>query len=176
MQRQPLPPFRDYMEEIARRSGKLAYRLLDKMFGGYIRVFADFLFIPLDVLSIRENGKGDLDSRLRKLDVAREALEESLTALDELKQEATSNERRHRQAVAELASTLESKESAERKLAAVQKAMEVEVGAFQLLAGVPDVRKERLIGFASGVVASVIASFVFLCLQWLWTRYIGQSM
>jgi len=47
-----------------------------------------------------------------------------------------------------LAATIASKDDAERKLEAVKRLMDQDVEAFQTVAGVSNVRKERMIGVA----------------------------
>jgi multidrug efflux pump subunit AcrA (membrane-fusion protein) len=103
-----------------------------------------------------------IDSRLAKIDLARGALEESLAAIEQLKIEAENNKIEHQKSQRELDEALSSKDDAERKLVAVRSLIAQDIEAFQVVAGVPNVRRERLIGFASGVIASTIATALWV--------------
>ena len=95
-----------------------------------------------------------VDERLSRLDVARSALEESLGALDELKADAEQSRAEYERTRVALEAALASKQDAEHQLAEVRAIMSGEVSAFQRVAGVSDVRKERVIGFFNGILSS----------------------
>jgi hypothetical protein len=66
--------------------------------------------------------------------------------------------------VEELRAAKVDKEAAERELSAVKDAVNVDVEVFRSIARIPDeaqVRRERLIGFITGVLASIIASAIW---------------
>jgi len=102
-----------------------------------------------------------VDERIARIDEARTALAESLEAIDELRVEADVARTEHAAVALALQTTLASKDDAEKKLQSIQRIMDEEVEAFRAVAGVSDVRKERIIGFASGVAASIIATAIW---------------
>ncbi len=104
-----------------------------------------------------------IDARIARLDEARSALSDSLAAIDELRGEAASARAEHAVVLQNLESTLASKDDAEQKLASIRRIISEDVQSFREVAGVSDVRKERLIGFGSGVAASVVATAL-----WAW--------
>ncbi|MDP2214094.1 hypothetical protein [Phenylobacterium sp.] len=151
--------------------------MADKLLGGYIEVFAVVMRAAAEVLGFAvprllwEPPPASIDRRLAKLEVAKAALMESLTAVEELQRQAEEGKVEHERVRAELAATIASKDDAERKLQSIQALITQDVEAFQTLAGVPNVAKERLLGFASGVVASIIASGVMALTVWAWKHF-----
>lgn len=111
------------------------------------------------------------DRRLSRLDDARMAMEDGMAALDELKAEAESQQQRHERTLLQLHRTLVSQETAQQKLDAIQEAMKADVDAFRTLHGVGDPRKERVIGFWTGVAASVVATIVWAVGSWAWGEW-----
>jgi hypothetical protein len=114
-------------------------------------------------LSVGVERKRPVDERIARLDDARAALSEGLDAIDELRQDATRAKAEHAGVVSALETALANRDDAEKKLEAVRGIISQDVNAFREVAGVSDIRKERLIGFASGVCASIIASAI-----WTW--------
>lgn len=96
--------------------------------------------------------------RIERLDEARDALSEGLRAIDELKEDARIAKEDYEKTLASLDSILKSKEDAEQKLASVQGLLDRDVGAMRTVIGIGNINRERLIGFGSGIAASVIAS------------------
>ncbi|WP_070360943.1 hypothetical protein [Duganella sp. HH105] len=114
----------------------------------------------------------NIDQRVARLDEARNALMESLQAIDELRREADGNKLDLARVIAELSAVKVDKAEAERELFAVKKAVDVDVEVFRSIARIPDdaqVKRERLIGFVTGVLASVIASAIW----WAGAKIIG---
>ena len=83
--------------------------------------------------------------------------------IDELRDNAKRAMAEHADVMAALETALSNRQDAEQKLEAIRGIIAQDVTAFREIAGVTDVRKERLIGFASGVCASVLASAL-----WSW--------
>ena len=114
----------------------------------------------------------NIDQRVARLDEARNALMESLQAIDELRHEADCNKKDLTRVVAELSAVRVDKAAAERELFAVKNAVDIDVEVFRSIARIPDdaqVRRERLIGFTTGVLASVIASAIW----WAGAKFIS---
>jgi hypothetical protein len=156
-----------------------AVRLLDRALGGYIEFVASVareLAQALGKTTPRlpwEPSPPSIDQRLAKLEVAKAALMESLSAVEELQRQAEDSKVEHERVRSELAAAVASKDDAERKLEAIQKLIAQDVEAFQTLAGVPNVGKERLLGFVSGVLASIIASSLVALIVWAWKKFVG---
>ncbi len=105
-----------------------------------------------------------IEQRVARLDEARNALMESLQAIDELREEADRNKQDLARVLQELSAAKVDKEAAERELSAVKDAVNVDVDVFRSIARIPDdaqIRRERLIGFTTGVLASIIASAIW---------------
>lgn len=134
-------------------SGKVADVLVG-LSGGPLAILANALTASIFGVSIGLDEKKPVDQRLARLDEARSALSESLSALDELQIEAERSKAEHARTQAALEKALSSKKDAEAQLAEVREIMAGEVSAFQVVAGVTDVRKERLIGFFNGILSS----------------------
>jgi hypothetical protein len=121
------------------------------------------------LLKRTETARRSLDERIDMIDSARANLLEGVRAIDELKAEAERNRRNVADAAQKLAALEASKVSLEQKRQAIAEIIKSDVAAFQTVAGVPTpsmVRRERLIGFVIGVIASVVASgFVWLIVQ-----------
>lgn len=154
-------------------------RLLDRALGGYIEFVGSVVRELAQAFGKAaprlpwEPSPPSIDQRLAKLEIAKAALMESLSAVEELQRQAEDSKIEHERVRSELAAAVASKDDAERKLEAIQKLIAQDVEAFQTLAGVPNVGKERLLGFVSGVLASVIASAVVALIVWVWKKFVG---
>ncbi|MES2833332.1 MAG: hypothetical protein V4707_01345 [Pseudomonadota bacterium] len=133
----------------------LLFSAVEVVFGRYVKLFSNFTKAAFG-LEIRL-GEQPRDERLRRLDDAQGALAEGLAALDELKRDAVRSQQEFERAATRLEATLASKISAESKLIEVRKLMSADIDAFRRMAGI-DPQKERVVGFISGVVASLIAA------------------
>lgn len=130
------------------------------------RVSVSIMGVPLlDFAELK--AKRTFDERIKRLDDAREALVEGIEAISALSNEAQAVKEDHARIVAELKEVTESKADTEKKLAEIKAITNREVAAFQTLAGVTDVRRERLIGFASGIAASTVATALWLLGSWV---------
>lgn len=118
---------------------------------------ADFLGIEI---SISEK-PGSIDDRLKKLEIAKQNLKEGLTAIEELETQAEKNKKEVEDALAKINTLTANKNNLEEELKLIKQVISSDVNAFQKIAGVPTVKqigKERILGFISGVIASVVAS------------------
>lgn len=167
------------IEKVAALLAQGFYRASDKLLGGYIELVASGIREIARALGHApprlpwEPPPPSIDQRLAKIEVAKAALVESLSAVEELQRQAQDSKVEHERVRAELATAVASKDDVERKLQAVQKLIAQDVDAFQALAGVPNVGKERFIGFVSGFLASIIASGVVALIAWGWNRFAG---
>ena len=112
-------------------------------------------------ISFGREAELSIDDRIRKIDKARENLVDGLAAIDELRQSAEQNKKEVQQALGQLAQLEEDKRNLQAKLESTRQIIGSDVQAFRDIAGIPSpsaVRRERVIGFVSGVVASVVAS------------------
>jgi flagellar hook-basal body complex protein FliE len=135
---------------------------LDLATGGLIEPFANGIIKA--IIGIDNNQKDEskpIDQRIARLDEAKAALNESLEAIEKLRTDAETALNEHAAVVEALNTALSNKVDAEQKLASIRNIINQEVKAFQTVAGVPNVRQERTIGFFSGVLASIVASGVW---------------
>ena len=109
-------------------------------------------------VSVGVERRRPVDERIARLDEARAALSEGLDAIDELREDAKRAKSEHASVLTALETALANRDDAEKKLEAIRSIIAQDVNAFREVAGVSNIRKERLIGFASGVCASVLAS------------------
>lgn len=113
-----------------------------------------------------------VDHRVARLDEARNALMEGLQAIDELREEADRNKQDLAKALTELSNVQVNKATAERELNAVKEAVSVDIEVFRSIARIPDeaqIRRERLVGFVTGVLASIVASIIW----WAGSKLVG---
>ncbi|MDT5063229.1 MAG: hypothetical protein QOH63_3688 [Acidobacteriota bacterium] len=105
--------------------------------------------------------KGSIDERIAKIDAAKANLLEGLKAIDELKAAAESNKKEAEIALKQIATLEENKAGLQKELEAIKSVVQSDVDAFRKIAGVPSqatIRRERIIGFISGVIASTISA------------------
>lgn len=112
----------------------------------------------------------DVIALAAKLDVARDALAESLGAIDQMKKDAQAAKEEYDATNASLQAILGSSQDAKVKLANIRAAMKQDVDAFQALAGVPNVKRERWVAFFAGVLASTVSTIVVALVVWGWSR------
>jgi uncharacterized phage infection (PIP) family protein YhgE len=102
-----------------------------------------------------------LDERIGKLDAARRNLADGIAAIDQLKVEAEKSKTEVAAAALQVEQLSQDKKSLSSKLTAMQSVLHADVDAFRQVAGVPttaSVRRERIIGFVSGIAASLVAA------------------
>ena len=102
-----------------------------------------------------------IDDRIEKLDDAKVALSQGLEAIDELRTDASRHKKEVQKALEELGTLSTETEELEAKKESIAKVLESEVSAFRDVAGIPSVlqrRRDKVLGFASGVIASMVAS------------------
>lgn len=157
------------LNELSIRLQRVLLWLARKYAGVFIGIIEAFLDVNLNVIVGEESvEKRHIDDRLARLDVAKEALSESLAAIEELQLEAAETKRAYEASVHELKTILVSRADAEAKLVAIRQMMAQDVDAFRELAGVPDIRRERWIAFWGGVLASTVSAAVVALLVWGW--------
>ncbi len=125
-------------------------------------------------LRLKEEAEKSADERLALIDAARTNLAQGIQAIDELRKEAADNKKKIEDAAAQLARLQSDKESLEHQRDEVKKLVATDITTFQQLAGVPSpaaIRRERFIGFASGIIASVVASGVVWGLKQLYDHF-----
>lgn len=137
-------------------------------------IYTDFIAKVLKQIRFTVTGSGvqisfdrraelSLDERIRKIDKARENLVDGLAAIDELRQSAEESRNQVKQAFEQLIQLEKNKEDLQSRLRATEQIIESDIQAFREVAGIPSpatVRRERVIGFVSGIVASTVASGV----------------
>ncbi len=114
-----------------------------------------------------------VDDRLVKLDVARSSLNQALSAIDELKKQADHNKKEADLALQDVLALEEDKE----ELEADRRFIASDVERFKKLAGVRSSsgrRRDKIAGFISGVIASIIATSLISLGVWVYRQYIPQ--
>lgn len=110
-----------------------------------------------------ESATESIDERIAKIDAAKANLVEVLAAIDELRDAAEQNRHDAEAALRQLERLERDKSSLEEELAAVRGVIDTDVNTFKRIAGIPsenDIRRERVLGFITGVASSVVASGV----------------
>jgi ABC-type transporter Mla subunit MlaD len=157
--------------------------MIDSILAAYIELVAKLLRrLRFNVgitgisISLNEQAEESIDQRIAQLDSARSNLAKGISAIDELKGEAEKN----KAAAAEMAETISGLQADRDRLAneleAIRSVMDTDVKAFREVAGVPtsrDVKRERVVGFVSGVLASAVASGVVIGLSALFSQLLS---
>lgn len=130
------------------------------------------------IVSIDEETNNNTTERLKKLDEARESLIEGLQAIEELKEEANLNKIEADKALQKILELENNKASLEEELQHVQSLIKADVSTFRKVAGISDadIKKERILGFISGVLASIIASIIIGSVVWGFKTYIKPTI
>ncbi|MBC7996550.1 MAG: hypothetical protein IAF58_01305 [Leptolyngbya sp.] len=141
--------------------------------GNLVNSFINFIYQIIKGLRIRIDGTAieisveteqyvsSLDERIAKLDLAKANLIEGLNAIDELKHTAELNKKEVEIAVHQISQLENDKSLLQKELESIKVVVQSDVNAFRKVAGVlgpAEIRRERLIGFISGVIASLTAS------------------
>jgi hypothetical protein len=120
----------------------------------------------------------DVDQRIAKIETARQNLLEGLEAIDDLKATAEANKVEVERVLADVARLKQDKKLIANEVESIRKIATSDIQTFRKVAGIlgpAEVRRERVTGFISGVVASVLASGVVAMLIWagkhLWRLY-----
>lgn len=105
-----------------------------------------------------------IDERIKKIDSARENLTEAIAAIDELRSQANSNKKDLQDALQRISEAEKQRQSLTEEIATVRQLAQADTQSFRRIIGLPtraDAWRERLIGFASGIIASIIASIIY---------------
>lgn len=152
----------------------LWFELFDRILGARVRLQGDESGLSVS-LERPDNRVGSVDERIAKLDVAREHLADALFAIDGLKHSAEDSKVELAELQRRFAVLEEQKVSAETKLAGIKEVTRTDIEAFRTLAGIPNVRRERLIGFVSGLTASLIATALIFLVKYGWGHIFGSG-
>jgi hypothetical protein len=104
---------------------------------------------------------------------------EGLRAIEDLKQLAEANKKEAGDAIDQLDRLSRDKTHLEQELKAIRSVVNSDVTAFQRVAGVlgpAEIRRERLLGFVSGVIASITASGIVGLMVWFAKHYVLQRL
>lgn len=110
-------------------------------------------------------GAKSIDERLSKIDSAKKALMESLSAIEELKKEAVNNKKEFEKTILDLNKIKTDKTTLETEYHSLKQLSSRELDSLKAILGIPDKNKERLIGFISGIIASLIASAIIFLIS-----------
>lgn len=112
-------------------------------------------------IAYEDEAQQSLDERIEKLDAARRNLADGISAIDQLKLEAEKSKTEVAAAALQVEKLSRDKTSLSSRLSAMQSVLDADVDAFRQVAGVPTtaaIRRERIIGFVSGIAASLVAA------------------
>lgn len=112
-------------------------------------------------VELRDEAKRSIDERIGLIDAARANLVDGVRAIDELRAEAERQRRQAQEALAQVSALQQDKAALEKQRQALKTVIQSDVESFREVAGIPSrsaIRRERVVGFISGVLASVVAS------------------
>lgn len=118
---------------------------------------------------------GSIDDRIAQIDSAREHLADALEAIDHLKQSAEHSKTELAHLQQRFAALEEKKANAESRLEKVKEATRTDVETFRTLAGIPNIKKERLVGFVSGIFASLVAAGLIFVIGFVLKHYFSSG-
>lgn len=160
---EPYGPLANLMLAVAR---ELINRL-DRVLGVLIGPVGQSLGKAIQRVTLKLYGveleaqRAPVDARLAKLDTARAALEESLSAISDLQEEGIRAKAEHEAAKARLQQVLRNKGDAEKQLAEVRAFYDRDMTTFRQLAGTPNMAVERVVAFGLGILASTVATVLW---------------
>lgn len=111
-----------------------------------------------------------IDDRIRKIDLARENLSDAIRAVDDLRTEADANKKELGEAIARFELLQNQKAELDSQLESLRAIAQVDTNSFRQIVGLPtktDIWRERLLGFGSGILASIVASVIIIIIQGL---------
>lgn len=123
-------------------------------------------------IAYEEEAQQTLDERIGKLDAAKRNLADGIKAIDQLKLDAEKSKTEVAAAALQIEQLSQDKASLSSNLEAVRSVLNADVAAFRQIAGVPTaatIRRERIIGFVSGVAASLVAAGLIWGSAKLWS-------
>lgn len=160
-----------------RKAGNDTFRVLFYLFRAYFRA------VEITTRAINPNSRsveilsafiakmGDdpsvtIDDRIKKIDAARDNLEDAIRAIDDLRIQADNNKRDLAHAMMLIQEAEDQKEVLGKQLETLKHVASADTEAFRQIVGLSkrDVWIERFYGFGSGIVASVIASVIYVLL------------
>jgi hypothetical protein len=150
-----------------------------KAFGIYGEIGKDVIRIAFQIFGVQlpvELQRDPIDKRLNRLDEAREALSETLTAVDELRDEIEVGRRDHQRILAELSRTLESKETADSKLSSLRELIETDQDTLREITAPQNVVRQHTIGFILGILASLAAAGLVYAGPKIMTAFIDRDI
>ncbi|MCB1589223.1 MAG: hypothetical protein KDI56_10010 [Xanthomonadales bacterium] len=118
----------------------------------------------------KEDPVEGIDERIAKIEIAKELLIQAVATMDDLRKTAESNKREVRATLAQLQEVGGKREAAKSELMQVRRLASADIEVFRKVAGIPSpaqIRRERLLGFVLGVLASIAATAIW----WLASRY-----
>ncbi|QNO27510.1 hypothetical protein EEB18_000450 [Sphingopyxis sp. OPL5] len=103
-----------------------------------------------------------VDERIAHIDTARQSLTSALSALNEMKEEATQRKSDLEALLENLKSVKFEHQSEAQKLESIRRMKAEEISGFQEMAGIGSKNVERIIGFVGGIFASLIATALWV--------------
>jgi hypothetical protein len=143
-------------------------RLISILIDNYFEIFSRVvnklsLVVDKSGISIKKDNTSSIDERIAKIDEAKNSLLEGVRLIDELRETAENNKKDAELALLQINRLETDKASIQKELDSIRIIAKTDIETFRKMAGVPsatDIRRERIIGFVSGFISSLIASGV----------------
>lgn len=140
--------------------------LFQVIFNAYVEIIAQATVFILRFLHVTQRIPAtevdeNLNETLEKLDSARKNLLDGVTTVDELRRKIEEDKAKAAQALQQLAQMEKDKSNLENEMNAIKNLVNSDVDAFRHVAGIPgkkQIQRERIYGFISGVIASLLAA------------------
>ena len=119
-----------------------------------------------------------LDERIKKLEEAKISLTQALTAIDELQHQASKNKADAEKALKDLIALEKDKEKLDEQIKADKQLISTDVEHFKKMAGIPteqEKRRDRFVGFISGVFASILATIIIALFVWGYQSFFNKK-
>ncbi len=155
--------------------------IIEPLLSGYIdiieKIFKVIGITKVKVLGVEisiNNPTGNIDERIKKIEVAKQNLIDGLSAIKELEEEAEKNKREVEKALLKIETLKTNKNNLEEEIQSIKQVISSDVSAFKKIAGIPSekqIRKERILGFISGVIASILASGIFALIVLIYNNW-----
>lgn len=151
---------------MANEAVKVVLERLVEFLKGYFRTVEQiFALVGLGgfrvTLGINFDDGTNVDERIRKIEIAKENLQDALEAINSLSLTADENKRQLREALDDLDQAENKRASLENELAQIRQIATADVATFRKLAGISPIR-DQIVGFVAGIIASIVASLLLL--------------
>jgi hypothetical protein len=141
--------------------------MIQDLLQAYINLFAS-VYRLFGLPDIKAKNSQTIDDRILMIEQAKKNLLESLKAIDDLKKEAEDNKIEFKKTIEELNKVKLNKTTLETEYNSLKQLSTKDLNTIKSIVGIPNKNRERLIGFSTGIITSLIASgIIYLAQRWL---------